>query len=319
MTSLFFPDILQVRSFEVGVLHLHPSLHGLKVAQLTDIHFNDQRLFVKGASDAVLRAAVEAVERESVDLVTLTGDYVDLWPEAVTVLADRWLSKLTSKYGTVAILGNHDYQRPHSQRTVLEAFQSVGIRTLVNQRAEPVNEWLEVMGVGDFWKDYHPEQIMCPLSGPSTTDKKDDDQEAEEEEKDGEAEVEAKSAEEEGGVYRRTRLVLTHNPDSSLHLNQWGADLMLAGHTHGGHLRRAWNSIMPRRKNNPDVVPKCQLGYDWVHVPRIGDVADYERPAIPLYVCRGLDYVPMSPAEVAIVTLVPGEQGEQVVREVPEN
>ncbi|KAL6043804.1 Ser/Thr phosphatase family superfamily protein [Balamuthia mandrillaris] len=299
---------LQVRSFEVGVLHLHPSLHGLKIAQLTDIHFNDQRLFVKGASDAVLQAAVEAVEREAVDLVVLTGDYVDLWPEAVTVLADRWLSKLTSKYGTVAILGNHDYQRAHSQRLVLEAFQSVGIHTLVNQRAEPINEWLEVMGVGDFWKDYHPDAIMCPLSGPSTTGKKDDTQ-------DDDAEL--GSAEEERGVYRKTRLVLTHNPDSSLHLNQWGADLMLAGHTHGGHLRRAWNCIMPRRKNNPDVVPKCQLGYDWVHVPRVGEVADYERQAIPLYVCRGLDYVPLSPAEVAVFTLVPGEQGEQVVREVP--
>ncbi|ELR18377.1 uncharacterized protein ACA1_137280 [Acanthamoeba castellanii str. Neff] len=79
--------------------------------------------------------------------------------------------------------------------------------------------------------------------------------------------------------------------------------------TSTGHLRRAWNSIMPRRKNNPDVVPKGQLGYDWVHVPRIGDVADYE-PALRL------DYVPVSLAEVAVCTLVPGEQGEQVVREV---
>jgi predicted MPP superfamily phosphohydrolase len=238
MTSFFFPDILQVRSFEVGVLHLHPSLHGLKIAQLTDIHFNDRRLIAKGASDAVLQAVVEAVERESVDLVVLTGDYADLWPEDVTVLADRWLSKLTSKHGTVAILGNHDYQRAHSQRTVLEAFQSVGIHTLVNQRAEPINEWLEVMGVGDYWKDYHPEQIMCPLSGPSRTEKDDDHQDKEE-------------AEAEEGVYRRTRLVLTHNPDSSLHLNQWGADLMLAGHTHGGHLRRAWNSIMLDARTTP--------------------------------------------------------------------
>jgi predicted MPP superfamily phosphohydrolase len=305
----------------VGVVHLHPSLHGLKLAQLTDIHFNDHRLTVKGATDAVLQQAVEVIEREAVDLVVLTGDFVDFWPEEASTLADRWLSRLSSKHGTVAILGNHDYQKPESQRLVMEAFDRVGILTLVNQRAEPINEWLEVMGIGDFWKDYHPHRVMYPLSG--LVDDPDPDTDAE-------TESDADVSEESGRgqkAYRRTRVVLTHNPDSALHLNQWGADLMIAGHTHGGGpIKKVWRHInhLPYwiRRMIPGALAlrHWHLSYAWIHVPRRGAIAPYERPTIPLYVCRGLDRLPRlmhSPPEVAVFTLLPASEHEQpIVREI---
>ncbi|KAL6057216.1 Ser/Thr phosphatase family superfamily protein [Balamuthia mandrillaris] len=292
-------ETVQMRSFNVSIAGLHPSLHGLKVAQLTDIHFNDNNSVHLGATDDILRQALDIVEQQEVDLVFLTGDYVDHWPETASTLGRKWLSRLKSKHGVVAILGNHDYQKPQSKRLVMEAFATANITTLINAKAEPINEWLEVMGIGDLWEDYHPHRVMYPLPAPREV---------------GE------------GSFRKARIVLTHNPDSAIDLSRWGADLMLAGHTHGGReclapgLRELWPLVnhlpegVRRRIPGSRALKNWELSYGWIDVPRPlpkgqATLPPHEPGVVPLYVSSGLDRLPprflLCHAEVAVFTLVP--------------
>jgi predicted MPP superfamily phosphohydrolase len=303
-------ETVQLRSFEVPVAGLHPSLHGLKIAHISDLHFNDNNSVEMGTSDDILEQAARIIEREQVDLVVLTGDYVDHWPEAAPALGARWLPRFKGRHGAVAILGNHDYQKPQSKRLVLDAFSKANITVLVNERAEPINEWIEVLGVGDFWEDYHPHRVMYPLPPlqPDTA-----------------AENESETGQ---GAYRKARLVLTHNPDSAPFLSRWGADLMLAGHAHGGQsclppgLRQLWPLVSYLPFNLRRLIPGAlalnnwDLSYGWIDLPRSalvqGDEADLQPlgpTTIPLYVTSGLDRMPprflLCHPEVAIFTLLP--------------
>src|SRR4051812_33387925 len=104
-----------------------------------------------------MEQAVEAVNNASVDLIFLTGDYVDHWyailfnisqfknniriikrPRVMGALAEKYLKRLKSKYGIYASLGNHDHQQTESQHLVLTALKKVGIRTLINEAAHPI-------------------------------------------------------------------------------------------------------------------------------------------------------------------------------------
>jgi predicted MPP superfamily phosphohydrolase len=324
--TLFHPptgnaDSVVVRRFEVPMRGLHPSLHGLKIAQLSDLHFNDNNSKIMGTSDEILEQAARIVESEQVDLVVLTGDYVDHWPETADALATKWLTRLRGKHGAVAILGNHDYQKPHSKQLVLDAFAKANVSVLINERAEPINEWLEVMGVGDLWEEYRPEEFMYPLPSPPPA---------------GTSSGKEVDGEEEEHHYRKVRVVLTHNPDSAHDLSRWGADFMLAGHTHGGTtclpplLRQVWPlvSYLPRfiwrRVPGVKALKDWSLSYGWIDIARQqlatenGEATTLLQPheqqgtTIPLYVTSGLSRMPprflLCHPEVAIFTLLPHQQ-----------
>jgi predicted MPP superfamily phosphohydrolase len=178
------PDLLDVRHVTVRLRGLHPSLHGLKIAQLSDLHFNDGNSFETGVTDATLRAAIKAVNAAEVDLVALTGDFVDHWPQAAHPLARRWLAQLrTGPQGVaargpedhsaiLASLGNHDFQKPGSQAAVTAALRGIGVTVLQNEATLPLHDatqrpWLEVVGLGDYWTHaYRPADVMGPRPLP---------------------------------------------------------------------------------------------------------------------------------------------------------
>jgi len=178
------PDLLDVRHVTVRLRGLHPSLHGLKIAQLSDLHFNDGNSFETGVTDATLRAAIKAVNEAEVDLVALTGDFVDHWPQAAHPLARRWLAQLRTRpqgaaardaggHSTIlASLGNHDFQKPGSQAAVTAALRGTGVTVLQNEATLPLHDatqrpWLEVVGLGDYWTEaYRPADVMGPRPLP---------------------------------------------------------------------------------------------------------------------------------------------------------
>ena len=66
------------------------------------------------------------------------------------MLANKYLSKIKTKYGIYASLGNHDYQKSHTQQLVISAFEAAGIKVLINRSATPIhdNQHFEVVGIG---------------------------------------------------------------------------------------------------------------------------------------------------------------------------
>ncbi len=143
--SLFERHDLEVTEVPVTLADLAPSLEGLTIVQITDLHVG---IFTGRAE---LDAVVERVNRLRPDLVVITGDVIDNNPAHIPE-GMRALGRLRGRLGVHAILGNHDlYTGPERVRRGLAA---VGVSCLVNRSVavhtgDPRRGTLTLAGVDD--------------------------------------------------------------------------------------------------------------------------------------------------------------------------
>lgn len=134
----------EVTHTDIWLSRLAPSLDGLKIVQLTDIHHS---VFTPLAE---VQRAVELANQQRPDLVALTGDYVTFSPSFIWPVA-RALGKLRARLGVFAILGNHDFQV--DAKEVTRALRAQRIRVLRNShcaiRRRSAALW--IVGVDDLW------------------------------------------------------------------------------------------------------------------------------------------------------------------------
>ena len=186
---------LQVEHLNLSVDHFPAAWDSLRMVQLTDFHYDGLRL-----SDWLLTEAIAVTNAAKPDLILLTGDFVTHDPSPIYSLVQQ-LSKLNSRLGTYAILGNHDYYYPESAAIVTEALNSVGIQVLINQVVYPDDKKLALIGLADLFSgEFNPGSVL------DTVD------------------------------VNIPRIVLSHNPDTAEFLQPWRVDLQLSGHTHGGQV-----------------------------------------------------------------------------------
>jgi hypothetical protein len=266
---------LSVEKITVEIADLPASLRGIKLVQLSDLHFDGLRL-----SDLMLAEAIDATNAVQPDLIVLTGDYVTDDPTPIVELAQR-LKRLQSRLGCYAVLGNHDIYPSGSRAKVTHALEAVGIRVLWNQIAYPFSAELPLIGLADFWsREFDPASVMNQLD-PKTP-----------------------------------RIVLSHNPDTAMPLQQWRIDLQLSGHTHGGQIVipglgpvPTWYQMFRRHvpKSMHPWIPYMQE--DCYKVVRYWQWAQglHQVGNNWLYVNRGLGTYPpgrlFCPPEVTVVTL----------------
>jgi predicted MPP superfamily phosphohydrolase len=191
-----------VEKVDVPIASLPKSLDGLRIVQISDVHFGD---FMPQAD---LRRAVEMANQLNADLAVLTGDFIndnnDPLEECI-----RELSRLRAALGVWGCNGNHEIYAEAEDRAQ-ELFQQYGMRLLRQQ-----NEQLEWNG-GKFnliGVDY---QRQRTISG---------------EQRQMLHNVEA--------LVQRDmpNILLSHNPNSFYRAAELGIELSLAGHTHGGQIR----------------------------------------------------------------------------------
>ncbi|MFZ5480035.1 MAG: metallophosphoesterase [Myxococcota bacterium] len=229
---------------------------GLRIVQITDPHLGAFR------SEASLRALCERAVAAEPDLVLLTGDFFTMegrdHPDALA-RALRPLRALSGR--TFACYGNHDHEAP---RAVAAALADAGVRLLVDEAAVVDTRVgkVQIVGLDHRWsrRDRHA-RVLHAHPRP------------------------------EGAL----RVVLLHDPGAFRHLPEGEADLVLSGHTHGGH------------------VGLVSLGLDWTAVSAIAGLPDhglFARGTDRLYVHRGSGHygfplrigVPMEESVIEVVS-----------------
>lgn len=151
------PRRLVVNRSEITIKGWNPAFDGLKIVMIGDIH---------GGSNAVddekLHEIVARANAENADLIVLLGDYVsqssygilgekdDLKMPLAEITAG--LSGLKSRYGVLAILGNHDGW--YCDRCVREELTRVGYKVLEDEVAviQKGDQHLRILGLPDQLK-----------------------------------------------------------------------------------------------------------------------------------------------------------------------
>lgn len=231
-------------------------LDGLRIAHLSDIH-------VGGAMDLEkLTQVAELTNRAKVDLVLHTGDFLTHRTPGFDEPLYHALATVEARYGQWACLGNHDYDDP---LRLVRRLGECGVEVLRDRlvTVEVRGEALEIAGLefGFYGAGRAGRHAAAIARFPQRS-----------------------------GV---PRLLLVHDPTAFSDLPHGCADLVLSGHTHGGHVG-------------------LQLGGDAaltvVGLLGFPDQGVFERAKMKMYVtrCVGFYGYPMRlgiPPEIAVLTL----------------
>ncbi len=205
--GLYEPHETTVSQVVVNLKRLPAAFDGVRIAQLSDIHFNS--FMTAGHLDRVL----EMTNAQKPDLVMLTGDFVtashrrnrrdrdaraeQAWPCA------NLLRRLESPLGCFAVLGNHDYDT--NADIVAEALSTGGQIQVLRNRAVALERdgarmWLA--GVDD---------VLAHHAEPEGTL--------------------------QGIPKEECSVVAVHEPDFADEMRKFSVDFQISGHSHGGQIR----------------------------------------------------------------------------------
>lgn len=195
------PFHLEFVRLEMPVKNLPSHLDGKTLMQISDIHVG-KRFDHKYLIDSFKKASALLP-----DFVVYTGDYVSTYKDEVqyNALSEVLNNSVKGKFGTVGILGNHDYGRNWSQQRVADNICDLlinsGITILRNEQIDL--KGLNIIGLDDYWGlNFSPPVVMNNYDNT------------------------------------KANVVLCHNPDVC-DLNIWNnyKGWILAGHTHGGQCK----------------------------------------------------------------------------------
>lgn len=236
-----------VERIELPIKHL--PVKKLRIVHLSDLHFDHQhcndrnkRIKFDHLRRETISQAIDDVNQLQPDVVVITGDFVHQSALPIHELCDQYLSRISCPH-VFAVLGNHDYhEKEQGKKLIVDALKSkthihlleqdhnlcpiaklffnekqqisVHLCDLDNEKTAVDNDTphVEIMGLPDRFDPVYYTQYDALRD---YLDKRD----------------QLRST-------RNTRVLLVHNPDSTVHFlrDNWKFDLILAGHTHGGQV-----------------------------------------------------------------------------------
>ncbi len=202
------------------------------------------------------RSVVDRINAEQPDVIFLLGDFVSDRVEAAEGLAP--LVDLAAPYGVYAVTGNHEYQSGGAQ-TIVEKLRALRMTVLQNTstRLHISGKEVTLVGVDDIWFEGNPYAAMKGLTAEDTV------------------------------------VLLSHNPDIVYSPDAHLADLILAGHTHGGQIRL------------PILGPIAEIP---TALGQVYDKGMFTFEGIPLFITSGLGETGprarlFNPPEISMVTI----------------
>lgn len=192
------PNLLTVNSVNIKV----DGLKGLKVVLFSDLH-------VKTYQKKNLIRVIDKINEQQPDIVLNTGDFVSAENKKYSMPIEetaRELSRIKAKYGTYAVLGNHDWWQGGEK--IERALEKNGITVLGNENTYiTINgKKIYIVGVEDMTtRNINLAKALKNVSSPA--------------------------------------ILMTHSPDLFPYITKPAnqkltgkVNLVLAGHTHGGQV-----------------------------------------------------------------------------------
>jgi predicted MPP superfamily phosphohydrolase len=175
---------------------LPASLRGFRIVHLSDFHIRRRWCAAYDELCALLRD-------DPPDLILMTGDYVEhrrLRAHEVE-LARRLIDNLSARLGIFGIFGNHDgdFLACQLKSQKLQVIENRQVRLDMGRGGA-----LELVGFPGVSRDDLEEEFLARIGSASAPSS--------------------------------VRIVLAHYPDQLRHAQRIKADIMLAGHTHGGQI-----------------------------------------------------------------------------------
>jgi predicted MPP superfamily phosphohydrolase len=190
---------LRVEEHEIELPHWPPSLDGFRVVHLSDIHVGG------GMNRARLLHMAELTNSCRPDLVAHTGDFLTHRSGDFDAPLYEALARIRARHGQWACLGNHDYDDPDRFSRRLAVAGVAVLRdghTVIDVGGQP----LEIAGAEYVARSAPRRDLYARL---------------------------VESWPPRGAA---PRIFLNHDPSAFSDLPAGCADLVLSGHTHGGHV-----------------------------------------------------------------------------------
>jgi len=215
---------LEISHRRIKIPRLPRAFEGFRIAQLSDIHIGP---FMTAQE---IRRYVGIANGLKPDLVALTGDFVT-WDASTQFEVVDVLAGVRAPFGVYGCLGNHEMWAK-VEDSITRLFALHGIRILRNEQAliRSGGEVINLLGV-----DYQSRSPMGPRNQRLVREYLE-------------------------GVDRlmapgTANILLSHNPNTFDRAAEYGIDLSLAGHTHGGQVTLEFISpgLSPSRLITPYV------------------------------------------------------------------
>lgn len=197
---------IQVSHYKVESEKIPESFDGYKIVQISDLHSKDF-----GENNNLL---IQKVDKEKPDIIVLTGDMVSADETDYSVFFSL-VSELAQRYKIYFIPGNHEQALDSEKKNEIVTYlEQNGVDVLNNEVVSLKNGNDEINLYGLWYSNkYYSENETYVLDAELIS------------EWIGAADT------------ARYNILLSHNPRYFLTYANWGADLTLSGHVHGGMVR----------------------------------------------------------------------------------
>lgn len=200
----------RVTTYEIKSKKLPKAFKGTKFVFITDLHN-----WVYGAENKPL---LNAIEQQEPDYILIGGDMFVKGPEFDPTVAIDFIMHLVTKYPVLYSFGNHELrvsELPETKDTTyleyINTLKSVGVTFLVDDKVtlQRENESIEIIGLNleeSYYKKFSKNMLTV------------------------------QEIERHIGIAEKKdfSILLAHNPRYFEQYVNWGADLVLSGHVHGG-------------------------------------------------------------------------------------
>ncbi|MGM8212180.1 metallophosphoesterase [Virgibacillus sp. W0430] len=213
---LYQANVLEVTTYKIQSSKIPGAFNGYKIVQLTDLH---SKQFGKNS-----KRLIRKIEKVNPDVIVITGDMMNSIKDDGTVFAEL-ASKLVKAYPVYYIDGNHELIAKTMAERGNNTYYTSFIAELENIGVQIINDKKAILEKDE--KKIHLRGLNIPLIFYSASDVQVniDFDKAYMDEKIGEANEEV------------FEIVLAHYPKYFDAYQEWGSDLVLAGHHHGGMIR----------------------------------------------------------------------------------